>query len=138
MGIPRKRYECFTERRRIGSLNLSKDKINISNSLHLAYANCAALRRWFLKKRPVINPTSQATWTRWSALVPKVPAPVWFSHQNAQTHRLPIQQARPHLSHDRKNICTIAQVQSPEDYVSAFDGRISKTLRLYWDLSEKI
>jgi len=35
------------------------------------------------------KPQSWPTWNHWSALVPKVPAPLWFSYQNAQTHRLP-------------------------------------------------
>jgi len=42
-------------------------------------------------------------WPQASALTPKVPAPLWLSHQNAQTHRLLVQQARPHLSYDQKN-----------------------------------
>jgi len=42
-------------------------------------------------------------WPQASALTPKVPAPLWLSHQNAQTHRLPNQQMSSYLSHVRKN-----------------------------------
>ena len=56
------------------------------------------------------KPLSSATWTDRSALVPKVPAPLWFSHQNAQTHRLRIQQVSAHLSNDPKNHLNIAQL----------------------------
>ena len=35
------------------------------------------------------KPLSSDTWTDRSALVPKAPAPLWFSHQIAQTHRPP-------------------------------------------------
>ncbi len=45
-GIPEGRV-CFTEGQRL---------VCKANPPHLAYANCTALRRWFLKKRPVINP----------------------------------------------------------------------------------
>ena len=56
------------------------------------------------------NPRVGPSLNHLSALVSKVPAPPWFSHQNAQTHRPLIQQARPRLSHDQKNEFSLTQV----------------------------
>ncbi|GGX73962.1 hypothetical protein GCM10011309_25110 [Litorimonas cladophorae] len=56
------------------------------------------------------KPPSSDTWTDGSALTPKVPAPLWLSHQNAQTHRLPNEIESATLSPVRKNLCKVSQL----------------------------
>ena len=53
------------------------------------------------------KPLSSATWTDRSALTPKIPAPLKFSHLGAQTHRLLVQKVSSYLSHDQKNPCNM-------------------------------
>ena len=48
-------------------------------------------------------------WPQVSALTPKIPAQFDVSPSNAQTHRLLVQQARPHLSYDQKNALNVTQ-----------------------------
>ncbi|GGX72302.1 hypothetical protein GCM10011309_23270 [Litorimonas cladophorae] len=54
------------------------------------------------------KPPSSDTWTDGSALTPKVPAPLWLSHQNAQTHRPPNEIESATLSPVRKNLNTLS------------------------------
>jgi len=68
------------------------------------------------------NPRVGPSLNHLSALVPKAPAPLWFSHQNAQTHR---------LSEPAGELLPVPCLKEPfkydigfesEDYVFTIDG----------------